>query len=78
MAFSCTIPATPTVQQDDETIRITRWDFEPGAVTGWHEHGWPYFVVMLVAGTLRIHNGTSEISVPLWIRSVPATSITTK
>jgi quercetin dioxygenase-like cupin family protein len=65
MAFICTIPATPTVQQDDETIRITRWDFEPGAVTGWHEHGWPYFVVMLVAGTLRIHNGTDVSDVPL-------------
>lgn len=57
MAFACTIPATPTVQQDDATVRITRWDFAPGAATGWHEHGWPYFVVMLVAGTLRIHDG---------------------
>jgi hypothetical protein len=28
MAFACTIPAIPTLQQDDETIRITRWDFE--------------------------------------------------
>src|SRR6516164_9418831 len=31
MAFKCTIPAVPTVQQDDDTVRITRWDFEPGA-----------------------------------------------
>lgn len=65
MAFTCTIPASPTVQQDDETLRITRWDFEPGAVTGWHSHGWPYFVVMLVAGTLRIHDGTKTTEVPL-------------
>lgn len=65
MAFTCTIPARPTVQQDDDTLRITRWDFEPGAVTGWHSHGWPYFVVMLVAGTLRIHDGTKTIDVPL-------------
>jgi quercetin dioxygenase-like cupin family protein len=65
MAFACTIPATPTVQQDDDTLRITRWDFEPGAVTGWHSHGWPYFVVMLVAGTLRIHDGKTETDVPL-------------
>jgi quercetin dioxygenase-like cupin family protein len=65
MAFTCTIPASPTVQQDDETLRITRWDFEPGAVTGWHSHGWPYFVVMLVAGTLRIHDGTKTTDVPL-------------
>lgn len=65
MAFACTTPAIPTVQQDDEAIRITRWDFEPGAVTGWHSHGWPYFVVMLTAGTLRIHDGNAESDVPL-------------
>lgn len=65
MAFVCTIPAEPTVQQDDATLRITRWDFAPGAVTGWHEDGWPYFVTMLVAGTLRIHDGTSVKDVPL-------------
>ena len=45
MAFTCTIPATPTIQQDDETIRITRWDFEPGADTGHHVHGLGYVVV---------------------------------
>ncbi|MCJ2049114.1 cupin domain-containing protein [Methylobacterium sp. J-070] len=59
MAFACTIPATPTVRQDDATVRITRWDFPPGAVTGWHEHGWPYFVVMLMDGILRVHDGRS-------------------
>ncbi len=58
-------PAVPTLQQDDDTIRITRYDFEPGAVTGWHQHGWPYFVIMLTAGTLRIHNGTEVTDVPL-------------
>lgn len=58
MAFTCIIPAVPTVQQDDDVVRITRWDFAPGAVTGWHRHGWSYFVVMLTDGVLRIHNGT--------------------
>jgi quercetin dioxygenase-like cupin family protein len=58
MAFACTVPAVPTVQRDDDDLRITRWDFAPGAVTGWHAHGWPYFVVMLTDGVLRIHNGT--------------------
>ena len=65
MTFACTIPASPTLQQDDATVRITRWDFEPGAVTGWHEHGWPYFVVMLMAGTLRVHDGTTVTDVLL-------------
>jgi beta-alanine degradation protein BauB len=57
MTFACTIPAVPTVQVDDAAVRITRWDFAPGAATGWHEHGWPYVVVMLVAGTLKVHDG---------------------
>ncbi|KZE29329.1 cupin domain-containing protein [Chelatococcus daeguensis] len=57
MAFQCTVPAVPTVQVDDANIRITRWDFAPGAVTGWHSHGWPYFVVLLTDGILRIHDG---------------------
>jgi len=59
MAFVCTVPAVPTVQQDDREVRITRWDFEPGASTTWHEHPWPYVVVMLDAGVLRIHDGAA-------------------
>jgi quercetin dioxygenase-like cupin family protein len=59
MAFECTIPAVPTVQRDDENVRITRWDFEPGAVTGWHSHGWPYFVVMLTDAVMHVHDGTN-------------------
>jgi beta-alanine degradation protein BauB len=65
MAFKCNIPATPTVQQDDANLRITRWDFPPGGVTGWHTHGWPYVVTMLEKGTLRIHDGQTETDVPL-------------
>jgi beta-alanine degradation protein BauB len=59
MAFKCNIPAVPTTQRDDDDFRITRWDFQPGAATGWHTHGWPYFVIMLTDGTLRAHNGTA-------------------
>ena len=65
MAFVCDIPAVPTVQLDDAAVRITRWDFAPGAVTGWHRHGWPYFVIMLVDGALRIHDGMKTTDVPL-------------
>lgn len=65
MAFQCTTPAIPTLQTDDDTVRITRWDFAPGAVTGWHRHGWPYFVIMLTDGVLRIHDGGAVSEVPL-------------
>jgi beta-alanine degradation protein BauB len=61
MSFRCEIPAVPTVQVDDRAVRITRWDFAVGAATGWHTHGWPYFVVMLTDGVLKLHNG-SEVS----------------
>jgi beta-alanine degradation protein BauB len=45
MPFSATIPAISTTLVDDSRTRITRWDFEPGATTGWHRHGMDYVVV---------------------------------
>lgn len=57
MAFRCTVPAIPTVQRDDADIRITRWDFAPGAVTGQHTHGWPYLVVLLTDAIMRVDDG---------------------
>ncbi len=65
MAFRCTVPAVPTVQRDDEAFRITRWDFVPGAATGWHTHGWPYFVVMLTDAIMHVHDGKSVSEVRL-------------
>jgi quercetin dioxygenase-like cupin family protein len=54
MVFKCDQPAVPTVQQNDQTVRITRWDFAPGAATGWHTHSWPYFVVLLTDAVMKI------------------------
>ena len=62
MAFKCTVPATSTVQQDDEAVRITRWDFAPGAATGWHAHGWPYFIVMLTDAVMKIEGKDGAVS----------------
>jgi len=59
MAFTCSIPAEPTVQRDDADVRITRWDFPPGAVTGQHTHGWPYAVVMLTDAVMRVDDGSA-------------------
>ncbi len=65
MSFSCTIPAVPTVQVDDDRVRITRWDFAPEAHIGWHEHGMPDGVVMVIGGTLAVDNGERETRVTL-------------
>jgi beta-alanine degradation protein BauB len=62
MPFKCNEPAVPTVQQDDPTVRITRWDFAPGAATGWHTHGWPYFVVMLTDAVMKIEAVDGHVS----------------
>ncbi|WP_135468417.1 cupin domain-containing protein [Crenalkalicoccus roseus] len=50
----CRAPAVATVQQDDAQLRVTRWDFAPGAETGWHRHGWHYVVVPVTDGTLLL------------------------
>ncbi|MFC3126806.1 cupin domain-containing protein [Pseudoroseomonas globiformis] len=50
----CRPPATATLQIDTEIMRVTRWDFPPGAETGWHRHGWAYIVVPIQAGTMRV------------------------
>jgi quercetin dioxygenase-like cupin family protein len=54
------------VQQDDDVMRITRWDFAPGAATGWHRHGWPYFVIMLTDGHMKLEadGKVSEVHIP--------------
>jgi quercetin dioxygenase-like cupin family protein len=65
MPFKCDVPAVPTVQVDDANVRITRWDFAPGAATGFHRHGWPYFVVLLADATLRVEAEGQVTDVPL-------------
>jgi quercetin dioxygenase-like cupin family protein len=45
--------ANPTVQIDDMQVKVTRWDFSPGAETGWHTHAMDYIVVPLTEGTLK-------------------------
>ena len=43
--------AEPTVLVDDDRVRVTRWDFAPGAETGWHRHGMDYVVTTLTPCT---------------------------
>lgn len=52
--------AKPTVQVDNARVKVTRWDFEPGAETGWHKHQVDYVVVPLTNGklTAELPNGS--------------------
>jgi quercetin dioxygenase-like cupin family protein len=63
MSFASPTAAVPTVQRDDEQVCVTRWDFAPGAATGWHRHEYPYFVVMLTDAVMHLHNGSAVTEV---------------
>jgi len=55
--------AQPTVQIDNDRVRVTEWRFAPGTETGWHTHEMDYVVVPLYDGTLRIEtvDGVTEV-----------------
>ncbi|MGG7565583.1 cupin domain-containing protein [Rhodovulum sp. DZ06] len=38
-------PCTATLLHEDARVRVQRFDFEPGAETGWHTHGHDYVIV---------------------------------
>jgi quercetin dioxygenase-like cupin family protein len=47
MPFKCNEPAVPGGPAGGRGGAVTRRDFAPGAATGWHTHGYPYFMVLL-------------------------------
>lgn len=38
---------TATLLVDDQRVRVTRFDFPPGAETGWHRHGHDYVITAI-------------------------------
>lgn len=46
--------ATATQVIDDDRVRVTRFDFAPGAETGWHEHGMDYVITTLTDCTMLL------------------------
>lgn len=46
--------AVPTVQIENDHLRVTEWRFSPGAATGYHRHGYDYVVVPVVDGELEL------------------------
>ncbi|MCK8783934.1 cupin domain-containing protein [Roseomonas sp. NAR14] len=64
--MTCREPAVPTLQVENEHVRVTRWDFPPGSETGWHRHGFSYVVVPVIAGTMHVElpgGGTTTVEI---------------
>jgi beta-alanine degradation protein BauB len=60
--FRARLTATTTTLVDDNRVRVTRFDFEPGAETGWHTHGYDYVVTPVTQCVMLLEepNGTSR------------------
>lgn len=56
--------AVPTLQIDNDRVRVTEWRFAPGAATGFHRHDLDYVVVPMLDGVLRLvePGGTREVT----------------
>ncbi|MEJ8475899.1 cupin domain-containing protein [Roseibium algae] len=61
----------PAVQSemliDDSRVRVTRFDFEPGAETGWHRHGMDYVITTLTECQMILEmpgGETNEVTIP--------------
>jgi beta-alanine degradation protein BauB len=46
--------AIPTVQIENDRVRVTEWRFAPGAATGHHRHEYDYVVVPMTTGKLLL------------------------
>ena len=53
-------PANARVQVDNDRVRVTEYQFAPGAETGWHRHGWDYVVVPQTHGELLLVGAAGE------------------
>ena len=45
-----------TLLIEDEKVRVTRFDFEPGQETGWHEHGYDYVITAITNCDIALEN----------------------
>ena len=61
----CRAPATGTLQFETADVKVWRWDFPPGAETGWHRHGMYYVVVPQTTGPLLLETAEGPVTAQL-------------
>ena len=60
-------PCTATQMIDDDRVRVTRFDFAPGAETGWHRHGMDYVITAVTDCPMLLEEpggGVRRVMVP--------------
>jgi len=48
------IPAVSQLQEDNNRVRVTRWQLPPASETGHHVHEYDYVIVPVTPGTLSV------------------------
>ncbi len=59
--------AIATRMVEDDRVIVTRFDFEPGAETGWHTHGYDYVITAVTDCQMLLEEPggtTREVLVP--------------
>jgi quercetin dioxygenase-like cupin family protein len=59
--------ASATQLVDDDRVRVTRFDFAPGAETGWHVHALDYVIVPLTDCAMLLEEpggGERRVDIP--------------
>ena len=60
-------PCSATQMIDDDRVRVTRFDFAPGAETGWHRHGMDYVITAVTDCPMLLEEpggGVRRVMVP--------------
>lgn len=52
--------ATAHIQVETKWVKVTEWQFAPGAETGHHVHAYDYVIVPLTTGLLRLEEGVTR------------------
>jgi len=57
--------AVGTLLLEDDRVRVSRFDFAPGAETGWHVHGMDYVITTLTECVmlLEMDEGNKEVDI---------------
>jgi quercetin dioxygenase-like cupin family protein len=54
--------AIPTVQIDNDQVKVTEWRFPPGGETGWHRHAMYYVVIPQTTGALLLETPDGQVT----------------
>lgn len=61
------IQASSHLQIENSQVIVTRWDFPPGAETGWHRHEYDYVIVPILDGEMLLE--TAEENHVVFLKS---------